>query len=104
MLAYKTVSGKKSFKKLVHLSLQFLALCLSIIGLWAALKFHINKGIYNFVQSPFMVGLSLPFAAIAEIEINGILVSQQFNVMAVIRLLLQNARWFYSYCFCCAKL
>ncbi|CAA0828352.1 Probable transmembrane ascorbate ferrireductase 2 [Striga hermonthica] len=58
MLAYKTVSGTKSFKKLVHLSLQFLAFCLSAIGLWAAWKFHIDKGIDNFYSLHSWLGLS----------------------------------------------
>ncbi|WVZ14815.1 hypothetical protein V8G54_012381 [Vigna mungo] len=48
MLAYKTLSGTKSFKKSVHLTLQFAALILSLIGIWAAWKFHIDKGIDNF--------------------------------------------------------
>ncbi|XAR56022.1 Ascorbate ferrireductase (transmembrane) [Bertholletia excelsa] len=58
MLAYKTVSGTKSFKKFVHLSLQFLAFCLSIIGVWAALKFHIDKGIDNFYSLHSWLGLA----------------------------------------------
>ena len=48
MLTYKTVSGTKSFKKVVHLTLQFVAFCLSLIGVWAAYKFHNDKGIDNF--------------------------------------------------------
>ncbi|KAF9684083.1 hypothetical protein SADUNF_Sadunf04G0081000 [Salix dunnii] len=58
MLAYKTVSGTKSFKKLVHLTLQCLALCLSLIGLWAALKFHNDKGIDNFYSLHSWLGLA----------------------------------------------
>ncbi|CAL5370797.1 unnamed protein product [Camellia sinensis] len=58
MLAYKTVSGTKSLKKLVHLSLQFLAFCLSIIGFWAALKFHNDKGIDNFYSLHSWLGLA----------------------------------------------
>ncbi|XAR51561.1 Ascorbate ferrireductase (transmembrane) [Bertholletia excelsa] len=61
MLAYKTVTGTKSFKKLVHLSLQFLAFCLSIIGVWAALKFHIDKGIDNFYSLHSWLGLACLF-------------------------------------------
>ncbi|KAI3452125.1 hypothetical protein Pfo_008790 [Paulownia fortunei] len=61
MLAYKTVSGTKSFKKLVHLFLQFLAFCLSIIGLWAAWKFHIDKGIDNFYSLHSWLGLACLF-------------------------------------------
>ncbi|KAE9449418.1 hypothetical protein C3L33_18674, partial [Rhododendron williamsianum] len=58
MLAYKTVSGTKSFKKLVHLSLQFLAFCLSVIGIWAAWKFHIDRGIDNFYSLHSWLGLA----------------------------------------------
>ncbi|CAK9136878.1 unnamed protein product [Ilex paraguariensis] len=61
MLAYKTVCGTKSFKKLVHLSLQFLAFCLSIIGVWAALKFHNDKGIDNFYSLHSWLGLACLF-------------------------------------------
>ncbi|KAH6791291.1 cytochrome B561-1 [Perilla frutescens var. hirtella] len=58
MLAYKTVSGTKNFKKLVHLVLQFLAFFLSIIGLWAAWKFHVDKGIDNFYSLHSWLGLA----------------------------------------------
>ncbi|KAL2499778.1 putative transmembrane ascorbate ferrireductase 2 [Abeliophyllum distichum] len=61
MLAYKTVSGTKSFKKLVHLFLQFLAFLLSIVGLWAAWKFHIDKGIDNFYSLHSWLGLACIF-------------------------------------------
>ncbi|KAJ0817929.1 putative ascorbate ferrireductase (transmembrane) [Helianthus annuus] len=58
MLAYKTVSGTKSYKKLVHLSLQFLAFLLGVIGLWAAWKFHSDKGIDNFYSLHSWLGLA----------------------------------------------
>ncbi|KAL7141241.1 hypothetical protein ABFS83_08G040000 [Erythranthe nasuta] len=61
MLAYKTVSGTKSFKKLVHLSLQCMAFCLSIIGVWAAWKFHVDKGIDNFYSLHSWLGLACLF-------------------------------------------
>ncbi|XP_004306029.1 PREDICTED: probable transmembrane ascorbate ferrireductase 2-like [Fragaria vesca subsp. vesca] len=61
MLAYKTVSGTKSFKKLVHLTLQFIAFCLSIVGVWAALKFHNDKGIDNFYSLHSWLGLACVF-------------------------------------------
>ena len=57
MLAYKTVSGTKNFRKLVHLALQFVALFLSLIGIWAALKFHNDKGIENFYSLHSWLGL-----------------------------------------------
>ncbi|KAF8399180.1 hypothetical protein HHK36_015045 [Tetracentron sinense] len=58
MLAYKTVSGTKGFRKAVHLTLQSLAFCLSLIGVWAALKFHIEKGIDNFYSLHSWLGLA----------------------------------------------
>ncbi|KAL3526688.1 hypothetical protein ACH5RR_011344 [Cinchona calisaya] len=61
ILAYKTVPGTKNFKKLVHLSLQFLAFCLSVIGLWAAWKFHNDKGIDNFYSLHSWLGLASLF-------------------------------------------
>ncbi|KAK8541780.1 hypothetical protein V6N13_137629 [Hibiscus sabdariffa] len=61
MLAYKTISGTKSFKKLVHLTVQCLAFILSIIGVWAALKFHNDKGIENFYSLHSWLGLACLF-------------------------------------------
>lgn len=61
MLAYKTVPGTKSFKKLVHLAVQCLAFILGIIGLWAALKFHNDKGIDNFYSLHSWLGLACLF-------------------------------------------
>ncbi|XP_019195098.1 PREDICTED: probable transmembrane ascorbate ferrireductase 2 [Ipomoea nil] len=58
MLAYKTVSGTKNYKKLVHLALQFLAFFLGLIGVWAALKFHNDKGIDNFYSLHSWLGLA----------------------------------------------
>ncbi|KAL6324488.1 hypothetical protein AAG906_013300 [Vitis piasezkii] len=61
MLAYKTVSGTKNYKKLVHLSLQFLAFCLSLVGVWAAVKFHNERGIDNFYSLHSWLGLACLF-------------------------------------------
>ncbi|KAG6720318.1 hypothetical protein I3843_03G055200 [Carya illinoinensis] len=61
MLAYKTISGTKSFRKLIHLTLQSLAFCLSVIGVWAALKFHNEKGIDNFYSLHSWLGLACLF-------------------------------------------
>ncbi|KAL4308207.1 hypothetical protein GQ457_01G036750 [Hibiscus cannabinus] len=61
MLAYKTVPGTKSFKKLVHLTIQCVALILSLIGVWAALKFHNDKGIDNFYSLHSWLGLACLF-------------------------------------------
>ncbi|KAL9661828.1 hypothetical protein QQ045_026656 [Rhodiola kirilowii] len=61
MLAYKTISGTKNLKKQVHLTLQFLAFCLGTIGVWAALKFHNEKGIDNFYSLHSWLGLACIF-------------------------------------------
>ncbi|KAK7271777.1 hypothetical protein RJT34_27954 [Clitoria ternatea] len=61
MLAYKTLSGTKNFRKTVHLMLQFIALILSLIGFWAAWKFHIDKGIDNFYSLHSWLGLACLF-------------------------------------------
>ncbi|XP_058091738.1 transmembrane ascorbate ferrireductase 2 [Magnolia sinica] len=58
MLAYKTVSGTKSYRKSVHLIVQLLAFCLSVIGVWAAIKFHNDKGIDNFYSLHSWLGLA----------------------------------------------
>lgn len=56
-LTYKTVLGTKNYKKLVHLFLQFVAFLFGIIGLWAAWKFHVDKGIDNFYSLHSWLGL-----------------------------------------------
>ncbi|KAF5774833.1 putative ascorbate ferrireductase (transmembrane) [Helianthus annuus] len=61
MLAYKTVSGTKGFKKLLHLTLQFSALVLGAIGLWVAWKFHNDRGIGNFYSLHSWLGLACLF-------------------------------------------
>ncbi|KAF3682101.1 putative transmembrane ascorbate ferrireductase 2 [Capsicum annuum] len=61
MLVYKTVSGTKNFRKSVHLFLQFMAFFLSLIGLWAAWKFHNDKGIDNFYSLHSWLGLACLF-------------------------------------------
>ncbi|XP_078428391.1 cytochrome B561-1 isoform X3 [Wolffia australiana] len=65
MLAYKTIPGTRNFKKAVHFGIMFLALCLGTIGVWAAIKFHNEKGIDNFYSLHSWLGLaSLIFFAI----------------------------------------
>ncbi|KAG9450076.1 hypothetical protein H6P81_010041 [Aristolochia fimbriata] len=58
MLVYKTASGTKNFKKALHLAVQFIAFVLSFIGIWAALKFHNEKGIENFYSLHSWLGLA----------------------------------------------
>ncbi|XP_068637919.1 transmembrane ascorbate ferrireductase 2-like [Aristolochia californica] len=58
MLVYKTTSGTKNFKKALHLAGQFIAFVLSSIGIWAALKFHNEKGIENFYSLHSWLGLA----------------------------------------------
>jgi len=69
ILAYKTVSGTKSFKKLIHLVLQFLAFCLAVIGVWAAIKFHNDKGIDNFYSLHSWLGLACLFLFSIQVSI-----------------------------------
>ncbi|KAH7686150.1 Ascorbate ferrireductase (transmembrane) protein [Dioscorea alata] len=61
ILAYKTIGGTKNFKKAVHLAVQFLAFFLGLIGIWAALKFHNDKGIDNFYSLHSWLGLACLF-------------------------------------------
>jgi cytochrome b-561 len=58
MLVYKTVPGTKNYKKAVHLVLQGLALGLAMIGIWAAYKFHNDKGIDNFYSLHSWLGVA----------------------------------------------
>lgn len=58
ILAYKTVPGTKKLKKLVHLALQFLAMLLSLIGLWTVWKFHDERQIDHLYTLHSWVGLS----------------------------------------------
>ncbi|TVU06311.1 hypothetical protein EJB05_49518 [Eragrostis curvula] len=58
LLAYKTVPGTKKLKKLVHLALQFLAMLLSLIGLWAVWKFHDERKIDHLYTLHSWLGLS----------------------------------------------
>ncbi|KAL2928231.1 putative transmembrane ascorbate ferrireductase 2 [Bienertia sinuspersici] len=71
VLAYKTVPGTKAFKKLVHLVLQFLAFCLALIGFWAALKFHNDKGIDNFYSLHSWLGLACLFLGLLALQHSG---------------------------------
>ncbi|KAJ3709353.1 hypothetical protein LUZ61_013058 [Rhynchospora tenuis] len=57
ILAYKTLSGTKNFRKFMHLTLQLVALILGLIGTWAALKFHNERGIDNFYSLHSWLGL-----------------------------------------------
>lgn len=69
MLAYKNLSGTKNFRKLVHLSLQFLAFFLSLFGLWVVWKNRFDRGKENFYSlhswlgllSLFLFGIQLAF-------------------------------------------
>ncbi|KAF7811235.1 putative transmembrane ascorbate ferrireductase 2 [Senna tora] len=61
MLAYKTIPGTKEFRKGVHLTLQFVSFVLSLIGVWAAWKFHNDKGIDNFYSLHSWLGLACLF-------------------------------------------
>nr|ACR38596.1 unknown [Zea mays] len=58
LLAYKTVPGTKKLKKLVHLAVQFLAMFLSLIGLWAVWKFHDERKIDHLYTLHSWLGLT----------------------------------------------
>ncbi|XP_040382784.1 probable transmembrane ascorbate ferrireductase 2 [Oryza brachyantha] len=58
LLAYKTVPGTKKLKKLVHLALQFLAMLLSLIGLWTVWKFHNEREIDHLYTLHSWLGLA----------------------------------------------
>ncbi|KAL5148834.1 putative transmembrane ascorbate ferrireductase 2 [Glycine soja] len=62
----KTLSGTKNFKKAIHLALQFAALILSLIGVWVARMFHIDKGIDNFYCLHSWLGLACLFLFIIQ--------------------------------------
>ncbi|KAL8546169.1 hypothetical protein ACS0TY_006042 [Phlomoides rotata] len=57
LLAYKTVSGTKNLRKLVHLSLQSLAFTLSLIGLGVLWKSRYERGKDNFYSLHQWLGL-----------------------------------------------
>lgn len=69
MLAYKSLSGTKGFKKLIHLTIQFLALIFGVIGLWAAWKFHNDRGIDNFYSLHSWLGLACLFLFAIQVHI-----------------------------------
>ena len=70
MLVYKTISGTKGFKKLVHLTLQFLALVFGLIGLWAVWKFHNDRGIDDFYTLHSWLGLACLFLFAIQVLIS----------------------------------
>ncbi|XP_015577989.1 transmembrane ascorbate ferrireductase 2-like [Ricinus communis] len=61
MLAYKTVSGTKSLRKTVHLTIQSVVFLLSVIGVWAAYWFHNLKGVDDFYSLHSWLGLACLF-------------------------------------------
>ncbi|KAH9605831.1 hypothetical protein KSS87_000908 [Heliosperma pusillum] len=61
LLAYKAVPGTKRFKKLIHLTLQLMALLLALIGVWAVWKFHSKKGVDHLYTLHSWLGLACVF-------------------------------------------
>ncbi|KAJ7523653.1 hypothetical protein O6H91_18G057100 [Diphasiastrum complanatum] len=57
ILVYKSFPGTKEYKKLVHLTLQGIALILAIVAISAAFKFHNEKGIANLYSLHSWLGL-----------------------------------------------
>ncbi|KAI4321302.1 hypothetical protein MLD38_034702 [Melastoma candidum] len=58
ILAYKTFPGMKNSRKLAHFMIQFLALCVSVIGVWVVIKFHNEKGVDKFYSLHSWLGLA----------------------------------------------
>ncbi|KAK2426223.1 kinesin light chain [Trifolium repens] len=80
MLAYKTISGTKNLKKVVHLASQFVSLILSSIGVWAAWKFHIDKGIDNFYSLHSWLGLACLFLSSIQNSSNSVVLLRSGRV------------------------
>lgn len=80
MLAYKSVQGTKNLKKLVHLTLQFTAFILSLIGAWAALKFHLDKGIENFYSLHSWLGLACLFLFAFQVNTHTLLLKNKISI------------------------
>lgn len=57
ILVFRGVTGTKSDKKAVHLTVQALAFLMGLLGIWAALKFHNAKQIDNFYSLHSWFGL-----------------------------------------------
>ena len=57
ILVFKSVGGTKRFKKAVHLNLQGVAILTGFLGILAALKFHLDKGIPNFYSLHSWLGI-----------------------------------------------
>ncbi|KAL8161903.1 LOW QUALITY PROTEIN: hypothetical protein V2J09_013392 [Rumex salicifolius] len=59
MLVYRTVPGTKELRKLIHFVIQLSSFTLALIGVWAAFKFHNDKGIDNLYSLHSWLGLAL---------------------------------------------
>lgn len=57
ILVFKSVGGTKRFKKAIHLNLQGVAILTGFLGILAALKFHLDKGIPNFYSLHSWLGI-----------------------------------------------
>ena len=95
MLAYKTMPGTKNFKKAVHLSILFLSLCLATIGLWAAIKFHNEKGIENFYSLHSWLGLAalISFAIQVSHHLCGVAIIILFMMLTINVIIIISASW-----------
>ncbi|KAJ7532642.1 hypothetical protein O6H91_13G013700 [Diphasiastrum complanatum] len=58
ILVYKSIPRSKEYKKLVHLSLQGVALVVAIVAILAAFKFHNENGIDNLYSLHSWLGLT----------------------------------------------
>ncbi|ERM95107.1 hypothetical protein AMTRI_Chr07g30750 [Amborella trichopoda] len=57
ILAYRILPGTKEVRKIIHLSLHFIALVLGIVGIYAAFKYHNESGIVNLYSLHSWIGL-----------------------------------------------
>ncbi|CAM6093418.1 unnamed protein product [Calypogeia fissa] len=58
ILVYKTLSGDKKFKKLVHLIMQAIAFVFVLVGVWAAYRNHLMNNIDNFYSLHSWLGIT----------------------------------------------
>ncbi|KAH7291031.1 hypothetical protein KP509_30G074100 [Ceratopteris richardii] len=57
ILVFRGVSGTKSYKKAIHLTIQAVGFWMAVFGIWAALLFHNAKGIDNFYSLHSWLGI-----------------------------------------------
>lgn len=64
----------------MHLSIQFIALFLGLVGLWAVIKFHNEKGVDKFYSLHSWLGLTCLFLFAIQVSFLSILISITISV------------------------